>query len=159
MPHDERRVNKFVDLETWKALLAAGYSEEDLLRDQPMGPLLSGYSRKQVLADGVLVDLTRPGFARLLKLTGIRVHTAMTATAFGAVVWRGPLEPDAAPPVIGNLLVVLGAFAKAARRSRDTDRVEFSVPDLDGRTAALWALIGPGDEGEPVLTIMLQGED
>ena len=35
-----------------------------------------------------------------------------------------------------------------------TDRVEFDVADWK-----LWAHVGPGDNAEPVLTIMLQGED
>jgi hypothetical protein len=26
-------------------------------------------------------------------------------------------------------------------------------------SVSLWSLIGPGDEGEPVITIMLEGED
>jgi len=31
----------------------------------------------------------------------------------------------------------------------------------DGKheTVKLWSLIGPGDDGEPVLTLMLEGED
>ena len=42
------------------------------------------------------------------------------------------------------------------------DRVDFSVSVWDGNSlgdVACWCHCGPGDEGEPVLTVMLQGED
>ena len=35
------------------------------------------------------------------------------------------------------------------------DRLEFSIGD----DVKLWAHVGPGDTAEPVLTVMLQGED
>jgi hypothetical protein len=42
----------------------------------------------------------------------------------------------------------------AIRQARGTDRVTFQVLG-----AALWAQCGPGDTAEPVITIMMQGED
>jgi hypothetical protein len=36
----------------------------------------------------------------------------------------------------------------------NTDRLDFQFEGTDA-----WALVGPGDEGEPVLTVMLVGED
>ena len=43
-----------------------------------------------------------------------------------------------------------------------TDRVTFRVLIWDGRRhngVNLWSQCGPGDQGEPVITIMLEGED
>jgi hypothetical protein len=37
---------------------------------------------------------------------------------------------------------------------QQTDRIDFEVADWK-----LWACVGPGDNGEPVLTIILVGED
>ena len=51
---------------------------------------------------------------------------------------------------------------RAANRRGDTDRVHCEVSVFDGRksnTVRLWCQCGPGDDAEPVLTIMLEGED
>lgn len=40
----------------------------------------------------------------------------------------------------------------------DEDRVYFTLRGVGGDVDA-WAHIGPGDDGEPVLTLMRQGED
>ena len=47
-------------------------------------------------------------------------------------------------------------------RRTSSDRVSFKVRVWDGNRhndIALWSLCGPGDNGEPVITILLQGED
>ncbi len=160
-PEPEKRPSssgKYLDADTWDALKSAGFSEQELYEDQPTGPIIFSYTRKQAIEDGVLIDLTRPGFARLLKLTGIRVHTAITATAFGAAVGC-PFDAEHADQVIGRVLIVLAAFGKAAQKQRESDRVHFTVDGPSGQAVAMWALIGPGDDGEPVLTLMLEGED
>jgi hypothetical protein len=38
------------------------------------------------------------------------------------------------------------------------DREPFIVP-LGNRDVRMWVHVGPGDDGEPVATIMLEGED
>ena len=153
---------KFIDVETWEAMKKAGFSEAELYEDHPFGPIIASYTRKQAIEDGVLVDLTRPGFCRLLAMLGIRLHTVITQAAFGEVITRH-LDSDHAGEAVGNCLQVLGAFRKAvstsAKQKEPTDRVFFTVPGLSGHAVNLWALIGPGDEGEPVLTLMLEGED
>ena len=66
-------------------------------------------------------------------------------------------------PSSGRLhdLMVLALFA--ARKAVNTDRVTFKVDFLmaPGRkeTTEVVAHIGPGDHGEPVLTIMLPEDD
>ena len=59
---------------------------------------------------------------------------------------------------------MLYAFRYAiAVKGETSDRVHFKVgvqQELGKRElVSLWSLIGPGDEGEPVITIMLEGED
>ena len=51
-----------------------------------------------------------------------------------------------------------------SRKGGNTDRVTFAVlVDVNGdgkhKTVKLWSLCGPGDNAEPVITIMLEGED
>jgi hypothetical protein len=149
---------KYLNEETWKALRAAGFSEEELLSDQPAGPVIFSYSRKQAVEDGVLVDLTRPGFARILKLEGVKVHTAMTATAFCAVITT-TLDQAHAFEALCRLGRVLQAFRAAARLNPNSNAVHFTAPGVDDQPVKMWGHIGPGDEGEPVLTLMLEGED
>jgi hypothetical protein len=48
---------------------------------------------------------------------------------------------------------------RAAIRSGSGDRVTFACTGLDGERVNLWSMCGPGDTPEPVITIMLEGED
>ena len=112
------------------------------------------YSREQAIADGVLVDVTEQA-----KAIGFRLHTVVTATLYQGYV-APPIGLEAeGQSVTGRLhdLMVLALFA--ARRTINTDRVTFKVDFLmgPGRKEAVDVIvhIGPGDEGEPVLTIML----
>src|SRR5437762_6486162 len=49
--------------------------------------VLSVYSRKQAILDGVLVDCTQPPFDELNRQLEIKVHLAMTAEAFHRCVY------------------------------------------------------------------------
>jgi len=155
---------KLLDASTWDALRSAGITEEELLADQPFGPIIASYTRAQAIEDGVLVDLTQPPTGELLREAGVKVHAAMTATAFAEAV--APIGGGELPPgqdLKGRLWDVLMCLTVAIRASGgQTDRVHFAVSVWDGRksnTVKLWALIGPGDDAEPVMTIMLEGED
>ena len=122
------------------------------------------YSRKQAMRDGVLVDCTNADFGDLARSLGIRVNVAMTSGVWDATI-GGIDEPlPAGQTIEGRMWDVLYAFRYAvAKGGTETDRVYFkvAVQQLDGtrKTVDLWSLIGPGDGGEAVITIMLQGED
>ena len=138
-------------------------------------PVIYRYSRAQAIEDGVLVDLTADGETKLLlHEAGFRLPVAMTATAFHEALLAGTTEtPDgefvfpAGQSLKGRLwdvLMVLRYAIRAANRQGDTDRVHFTVlvdQQGQGRTQPvhLWCQCGPGDDAEPVLTIMLEGED
>jgi hypothetical protein len=52
----------------------------------------------------------------------------------------------------------------ASVKAANSDRVHFQVlvdVEGDGRrnVVKLWALCGPGDDAQPVITIMVEGED
>jgi hypothetical protein len=156
-------------------MFVAGQPEE--LPKVQSGPwegfeVVSTYSRKQAIDDGVLVDLTADGETKLLvHEAGFKLPVAMTATAFHDTVLVGTTENDAGEFTFpsgqstkGRLWDVLTMLRFAIRSHRDTDRVDFKVAvDVKGdgkhETVCLWALIGPGDTAAPVLTIMLDGED
>lgn len=111
------------------------------------------YSRAQALADGVLVDVSEWASPREM-MGGFRIPVAVTAA-----VWA-LCEPPAGSSESrrGRAHDVLWMAGLAARANRDEDRATFSVL-IGGKAVAMWLHIGPGDAGEPVVTIMLDGED
>jgi hypothetical protein len=169
MSHDTNKPSpsgKMLDVETWDALKASGYTEDELLAEQPFGPIIFSYTRAQAIEDGVLVDLTgQDESAKLVREAGFKLPVAMTATAFSEAV--GPIgsELPAGQSWRGRLWDVLMLLRHAVALNRNTDRVNFQVSvDVDGtgqnrKTVKLWALVGPGDTADPLLTIMLEGED
>lgn len=123
--------------------------------------VISTYTRAQAIADGVLVDVTRTA-----REAGYRVPVAMTAGAWAdAVAWdednQGLQDPD------GRLWDVLTLATHTARRvGPGMSRVAFGVlrvpnePDaIDPVLTTLHLHMGPGDAGEPVLTVLLPLED
>lgn len=121
------------------------------------------YTRKQAIADGVLVDLMQPETESLVKEAGFKWPIAITASAFSAAVCPlGESLPEG-QDLKGRLWDVLRNLWLAVRlRGHHSDRVSFKVLVWDGKrhqTVRLWSLSGPGDQGEPVLTVMLEGED
>jgi len=152
-PNFGKGAGKYLDSETWEAMKAAGYTEEELQADQPFGPVIFSYTRKQAIEDGVLVDVTQ-----VARGEGFRIPVAMTATLYGEITRQpgGEVPPEGVTvePGVCVKWLLRRLRLEIATRMRDTDRVELRF----GRIA-LWALCGPGDDAEPVLTVMLEGED
>lgn len=124
------------------------------------GPPIHVYTRAQAIADDVLHDVTTDAAE-----AGFRVPVALTAAAWGDVVeWN--TDNRAHQDERGRLWDVLTMARFYAQRDRAADRVPFRVLRVPNtpqatrpRYADLVLHIGPGDHGEPVLTIMLPGED
>jgi hypothetical protein len=119
-------------------------------------PVLYAYTRQQAIADGVLVDVTKTA-----EEAGIRHPTALTAA-----VWADYVTVPAAVPwqdESGRLWDILTAFRFAATQANSEREMPFAVVvqnDARGpRRVSLKAVCGPGDRGEPVLTVMLPHED
>ena len=106
------------------------------------GEPIYSYTRKQAIEDGVLVDLSQHG-----PDFGIIRPIAITGTAWGELS-AGRAEDEALIKLLATFRIEMGKSAPGV------DRVHFKVNDVE-----LWALCGPGDDGAPVLTIMLEGED
>lgn len=120
------------------------------------------FSRAQAIEDGILVDVSE-----MAKQAGFRLPVAMTRAVWvECVEWS---EVDSRRQVYqderGRLWDVVWLAAQAARRGHG-DRLVFQlyrVPlggrSLRPRLVTLNLHIGPGDEPEPVVTILLPGED
>jgi len=120
--------------------------------------LIYSYSRAQGIADGVLVDVTAHA-----KETGFKLHTVVTDNLYHSyIVPPAGLEGEG-QSVEGRLHDVLWMVLAAARKQLEGTRVETDVLFLmaPGRQVKIRviAVVGPGDEGEPVLTIMLPEDD
>jgi hypothetical protein len=128
------------------------------------GEAIFTYSRAQALEDGVLVDA-----GPMAREAGFRFPVALTdAVWHDCVAWTdadnsGQVHQDES----GRLWDVLFMAHHAVRTSRNVgDRLLFELHRVprDGTSTeavatTLKLIVGPGDDGEPVVTILLPDED
>lgn len=128
------------------------------------GNVISVYTRAAALADGVLIDA-----GPMAREAGFRWQVALTAAAWAdCVVWTdADSERQIPQDQSGRLWDVLW-MAVFAARSTATASSElpfelYCVPRDGHATEAvrtqLKLMLGPGDDGEPVMTILLPNED
>ena len=123
--------------------------------------IVYAYTRAQALADGVLVDVTEEA-----KQFGYKVPVAVTANLFNLYVRASEGMIAEGQSTEARLRDVLMVLLFRIKQRPQTDRITFKVSFVMGhgrrkisRTVELTAVIGPGDEGEPVLTIMLPEDE
>ena len=120
--------------------------------------LIFSYTRADALDDGVLIDISSAA-----REHGFKLPTAVTDSLFhGHVVPPEGLEGEG-QSVEGRLHDLLTIAMIAARRGMNHNRVEFEVlflmrPGVREKVTVILH-VGPGDQGEPVLTLMLPGDD
>lgn len=126
------------------------------------GEVIFSYSRKQAIEDGVLVDLTEWATSGPDgMLGGFKVPVAVTAAVWADI--QAIPASKSWQDVRGRAhdLLVMAAFAGRARGDRDvvTFQVLMDVAGTRTRKQTYKMLLHPGDECEPVVTIMQPGED
>lgn len=120
--------------------------------------LIHAYTRRQAIEDGVLVDVSE-----MAREAGFVYPVALTCGAWAECV-RVPAGVGGQDEA-GRLWDVLQVLRLAIRGARGTDRVDFAVRVQNADTdelpplVPLYAVCGPGDDAEPVLTVMLPHED
>jgi hypothetical protein len=128
------------------------------------GNVISTYTRAQAIEDGVLVDA-----GAMANEAGFKWPVALTSAAWAdCVAWA---EDDSEQQVhqdqSGRSWDILYMASHAIRTSKDAgDRLLFQlyrVPrdgqSMEAELITLKLIVGPGDSGEPVITILLQHED
>lgn len=120
------------------------------------GDVIHHYGRAQAIADGVLVDVSEP--AREL---GFRASMAVTAAVWArCVAWSGE---EGAQDEQGRLWDVVWIARLAMRSAKNQSEVDYTLRVVQAGGAvehvALRLSIGPGDSGEPVITVQLAEED
>ncbi|MCA8939359.1 MAG: hypothetical protein KDB07_06115 [Planctomycetes bacterium] len=117
---------------------------------------MHAYTRQNALDDGNLVDVTNTA-----KDAGIVYPTALTRA-----VWSEYVEvPDGVEhqDETGRLWDVLFMFAVAAKKKKSASELLYQLFIANDNSApkevTLKAICGPGDDPDPVITIMLPDED
>jgi hypothetical protein len=118
-----------------------------------MSEIIYSYTREQALQDGVLVDVSS-----MAKEAGFKHPTAVSAEVWSII----SAFPDGyGQSVEGRLWDTLFLFRIAASKQAGQE-VHFTIGyQQEGgvQETALWGWCGPGDTADPVLTIMVEGED
>lgn len=136
------------------------------------GDVIFSYTRAQAITDGVLVDVTETA-----KEAGFRWPVAITRTAWeDCVTWSDEdcerqVHQDESGRLWDILTMAIHAIRLAASNARkgvpqDLSLMFFELYRVprDGESTRpqltrLKIVAGPGDNGEPVITIMLPNED
>jgi hypothetical protein len=111
-------------------------------------PIIFSYTREQAIDDGVLVDLRVGNMGPLVAAAGIRIPLACTSEVFWECIHDNREEVK-----LNRLWDVLFALHAAARGCKGSE-AHFYVDSTE-----LKVIVGPGDHGEPVMTVMLANQD
>jgi hypothetical protein len=119
--------------------------------------LISVYTRAEALADGVLVDVTDTA-----REAGFLYPVALTREAWDLCVALSPAAKRAGNDERGRLFDVIWMMRWAVGRSSGGPQVTFELlcvtTSVRPSRVALRSVVGPGDDGEPVVTVMLPEE-
>jgi hypothetical protein len=120
-----------------------------------MKEITLAYTRAQAIQDGVLIDVSK-----LASEAGFKYPVAITHAAWADCIAAGAKDIDRNET--GRLLDMLNQLRIQARRAI-THLNRFDILVSNAREPAnpviLKAFWGPGDDGKPVITVMLRWED
>lgn len=121
------------------------------------GQVVYSYTRTQALEDGQLVDVTEQA-----REAGIRYPVAVTRALWDKHIVP-PKKLEGWQDIEGRLWDVLVLFRYRARQAHG-DRFTFVVLFQEHMNRPPFrrqvkAIVGPGDNAEPVITLMLPEED
>jgi hypothetical protein len=119
--------------------------------------LIHAYTRQQALEDGGLVDL-----GALAKEAGFRWPLAVTRAVYEGVLVPSKLLKQEGQSFTGRAWDMLMVLRLEGRRGGSEIRFAplfVTEPGRPPRSVTLKAVSGPGDDGEPVITVMMPDED
>lgn len=129
--------------------------EENIWKD---AEVIAAYTRAQAIEDGVLVDLSD-----LAREAGFRWPLAVTQSVW-AVIEPGHDLMEEGQSSIGRAWDLLNVLRAGLRTAQGGHEVSFAPyflrePGQPPRQVMMRAVSGPGDDGEPVITVMMPDED
>ncbi len=126
------------------------------IEHEVFGKVIYAYTRKNAIEDGILIDVST-----VAKEAGIKFPVALTRA-----VWEKYVE---VPPNVqcqdeqGRLWDIVWMFRCHIKSAGGHETMIFDLlvrnDNRKPRRVALKAVCGPGDDMEPVITIMLPDED
>ena len=130
-------------------------------KDELFGEVIFKYTREDALKDGVLVDIsTAPATIE----AGIKFPVGVTTAVFNVLNPTEDLK-KLGQSLEGRLWDMWMIFrSEVKKRGANTDEIHFAPLFLQSGSdkpapVKMWAKCGPGDNSEPVITIMMEGED
>jgi hypothetical protein len=125
--------------------------------------IIFAYTRADAVSDGILVELPD----QMVSEAVIKVKVAVTRAVWADYLAPSFLDELPGQSIEGRTWDLLWMFGCAARRSRHASTIQFRVlfatmeesGSIVTEDVLLKAVCGPGDEGVPVITIMLPWED
>ena len=122
------------------------------------GPIIFSYTRKQALLDGVLIDVTDDA-----KAAGFKIPVAIGDNLFHQYVTPPDGLEGEGQSIAGRLHDVFEMLKAAIRNESAQNRVLFEVLFLMSpgklEKVPILAVVGPGDDGGPVMTICLPEDE
>lgn len=121
--------------------------------------VISAYTRRQAIEDGILVDVSSRA-----REAGFKLPTVVTRNVWERCVRVPDGLSGQGQSEEGRLWDVLWMASLAARRAPGENLVTFKVSVVDAQRPdgsplrqehEIWLHVGPGDMGEPVVTVML----
>ena len=115
--------------------------------------VFNSYTREEALNDGLLIDITKTA-----QEVGFKFPVAVTSS-----VWEGIVQPDKTAladgeSIEGRLWDLV--FIKKQKQSSSFTKYElYATKNGEQELRHVKAVIGPGDNFEPVITIMYLHED
>lgn len=132
-------------------------SPAPLTADPIFGDVISCYTRADALDDGMLVDVSS-----MAREAGITFPVALTRAVWErcVAVPKGARMQDEAGRLWDVVVMLRFAINQSRGGSELTVRLSVITHDVTTRrrNVTLKALCGPGDEAEPVITVMLPEE-
>lgn len=119
--------------------------------------IISRYTRADAIADGELIDVSE-----MAKEAGFKFPVALTRAVYQGYVVPSPEDIANGQDKEGRLWDTLWMLYVAIKSSNNGSRVDYKViyrMNEKNKTATLKALVHPGDQAEPVITILLPEED
>lgn len=123
------------------------------------GEVIYSYTRAQAIEDGVLVDLMQDRMAQVCR-QHYKYPVACTAAVF-AIMEKAVANKKHCNDFAGVLHDMLW-MSKVMKRKIDESTVIFRVKIVGAGKKSLYEFklnCGPGDDGAPVMTLMMPDED
>jgi len=118
--------------------------------------IIYAYSREMAISDSILIDLSD-----IAKEAGFKVPVAVTNALYNSFLVPSETQKDKGQDTTGRIWDMLILLNLRCRRNNG-DTIHFSASmrmDSGVKRLEMKAMIGPGDLGEPIITIMLPDED